>query len=338
MAIVMLPPLSAAAASSNITTSPITADLSVHPGQTETTTLQVENNGSAPVSIAVQLKEFRPVGTDGQAQIYNPEPSDPAPSWVHFSQMTLTAQPGVWTPLQMTISLPTDADLGYYYAVLFKPILPANTSRNSNTITLSNAILVLVDTGSGNEIRSLQVTSFTASKHVYEYLPVSFNVTVRNNGNIYLPPEGLIYISRSPNSTNVIDTVNLNSSGGRVLPSSSRTFTASWSDGFPVFQPVTLAGQPVTKKNGQPVEHLQWNFANTNHLRFGKYYAKLTLIYSNGQRDIPIYATLSFWVIPWKLIIIIILLILIPVGLLVLALRYRRLYRKAQKPVKQEKT
>jgi hypothetical protein len=319
---------------SNLTTSPISADLNIAPGTSASTTLQVENNGPRAISVAVELKTFRANGVTGQAAIVTPPANDPSPSYVHFSQNSLTLQPGVFTPIQMTVALPVSADLGYYYAVLFQPILSTGGTSNTNKVTLSNAILVLVDSGSANEKRSLQVASFTASKKVYEYLPANLSVTVRNNGNIYLPPEGTIYISRQPTGGNVLATLSLNKSGGRVLPSSSRTFTVSWDDGFPSYQTETLAGQPVLNKKGQPIQQLKWNFSNTNHFRFGKYYARLALVYSNGQRDVPIYGLVSFWVIPWKLILAVIILIAIPIVLLVLALRYRRLYKRMKQTTK----
>ncbi|MDP2837693.1 MAG: hypothetical protein Q8O53_00240, partial [Candidatus Moranbacteria bacterium] len=44
-----------------------------------------------------------------------------------------------------------------------------------------------------------------------------------------------------------------------------------------------------------------WNDASK--LRFGKYTAKLLLIYDDGQRDVPIEGEVSFWVVPWRMLI-----------------------------------
>jgi hypothetical protein len=328
--------LAATSSSSSLTTSPISVSLNDKPGQTTTTTLEVENNGTQPVSVGVQLKTFTASGDSGQAAIVSPVSSDTSLSWVHFSQTTFTALPGVFTPIQMTISLPKGADLGYYYAIIFRPILAVKSGANTNKFTLSNAILVLVDTGSSNEVRQLQVNSFTSSKKLYQYLPATFSVNIRNSGNIYVPPQGAIYISRTASGSNPIATLSINKSGGRVLPKSNRVFTAAWSSGFPKYEPELVAGQPLTKKNGQPIDKLVWNFADVDQFRFGKYYAHLTLVYNNGQRDIPIYGSVSFWVIPWKLLLIAFVLILIPVLFFIMALRYRRMYRKSRR-LKQEK-
>jgi hypothetical protein len=325
--------------SSSITTSPVSADLNIQPGQSESTNLQVMNNGSKPLPISIELKLFTAHGSTGQAAIVNPNPNDPELSWVHFSQSTFTAQPGVWTSVKMTVSLPLSANLGYYYAVLFKPNLPTTSSSKTATVTLSNAILVLVDTGTSNELRQATVSAFSASKKVYEYLPASFAVTVHNSGNIFIAPEGSIYISKSASTIDpsTINSLNLNQGGGHVLPGSNRVFTATWSNGFPDFVPEKIAGQPVLKKNGQPIERLHWDLSNIDQFRFGRYYAHLALVYSNGQRDIPIYGTVSFWVIPWKLLLIGLLVILIPIALFIMALRYRHMYRKHRSSSSKEK-
>jgi hypothetical protein len=293
----------ATATGSSLTTSPIADNLVITPGTSTTTTLQVMNNNLQPTQIETKIELFSAYGTSGEAAITTPSVGNPAGNWVTISPSSFTAQPAVWTPVKMTISLPASASLGYYYAVLFEPQLPfATPGANTNIIKGSNAVLVLVDTHSANEKRQLQVTNFSVSQHLYEYLPATFSVTVRNSGNIFMPPQGSIYISQNSSFSSVLATLDVNKGAGNVLPNSSRTFQSTWSNGFPVFTPKLVDGQPVSSK-GKPVEQLQWNFTQLNRFRFGKYYAKLTLVYNNGTRDIPITGVVSFWVIPWKLLI-----------------------------------
>ena len=318
---------------SNLTTSPITADLLVRPGETKSTTLQVKNNGNTALSIGVQVRTFKANGTNGQASVLTPSVSDPSLSYVRFSRTTFTAQPGVFTPIEMTISLPKEAELGYYYAVLFKPVLPTPTVTNTNKFTLSNAILVLVDTGSSNESRKLSISSFSASKKLYEYLPASFKINVRNEGNIYVAPRGVLTIARDSETAKPITTLDFNKPLGRVLPNSSRDFIQTWDDGFPKYVTKTLDGQPVPDKNGNLQKELKFNFAETDKFRIGKYHARLVMVYNDGQRDIPLYANVSFWVVPWKIILLVIGFILLQILFIVMALRYRKLYRKNRKYV-----
>jgi hypothetical protein len=297
-------PAAAAGTPISLTTSPVSLDLAIKPGTNTTKTLQLMNNSGQPLQIKIQLDEFSAHGNSGQAAITAPKANDPSASWVHFSPTNFTAQPGVWTSVQMTIKVPQSAQLGYYYAVVFQPQLPNNPSQPHTTIIKgSNAILILVDTQSGNESRQVQIGNFSVSKHVYQYLPANFSVTVHNTGNIYLAPSGDIFISRHSDGTNSMAALNVNSAGGNVLPDSVRIFQTQWTDGFPSYQPKTVDGQPVLNKKGLPVEQLRWNFTELNKLRIGKYYAQLALVYNNGTQEIPLNAVISFWVIPWELML-----------------------------------
>ncbi len=324
--------------SSNITTSPISVTMNVKPGETKSTTLQVQNNGPKAVDIQVEAATFKARGNNGEAAI-DAKSNDPSLKWVSFSPNLVHAEPGVWEQVQMTVSLPSDASLGYYYAVLFKPILAVDkTVKNTNTYTPTNAILALIDTGSNNESRSLQIASFTATKKLYEYLPATFNIDVHNNGNIFLPPQGVVYISKDASFKSAIATIPFNNQNGRVLPNSNRVFTVVWRDGFPAFQDKLSNGQPVTAKNGQTIQQLKWDFAHSDKFRFGKYYARLALVYNNGTRDVPIYAVVSFWIIPWKLLLIALGIIALQVFLIVMLLRYRHIVRAARKSQKKAST
>ncbi|HET8991920.1 MAG TPA: hypothetical protein VFN31_02705 [Candidatus Saccharimonadales bacterium] len=295
-----------------ITTSPISVNITCLPGRSVTTPLMVQNNNSYPEVINLKIDKFLAGDNNGHPNIYSPAAGDPSVSWVSFNKNNFIAQPHTWTTVTMTISLPPSATLGYYYAVLFTPKTSVKTTSGSASTTFkgANAILILVDTKSSNEVKSLQIEKFTSVRSVYQYLPATFNIDIRNSGNIHLVPRGDIYISRSPSNTKSIATLDINPNMGNVLPKSDRIFQATWNDGFPLYKEKKKNGQAVVDKNGQPEYSLSLNL-NNGHFRFGKYYAHLVMVYSNGNQDIPIQAEVSFWVIPWTLIIIALVILMI---------------------------
>ena len=70
---------------------------------------------------------------------------------------------------------------------------------------------------------------------------------------------------------------------------------------------------------------LKWDWGQASKLRWGKYTAKMLLIYDDGQRDVPIEGEVSFWVVPWRLIGV----VLFNFGLIMYLLWYvRRLRRR----------
>jgi hypothetical protein len=307
-------PLSATAhaADFNLTASPLPVNLSVKPGETVSTPLRVQNTGNEAVTLNVSLKKFGPTDTTGKPSIVDPEPSDDFIQWVHFSETSFRAEPNVWHTVTMTIRTPKDAAFGYYYAVIFSHAggqKSLNTDKIHSTVKGAIASLVLLDVNAPGEKRTLSASKFTSTKKIYEYLPATFTVTVHNSGNVHAIPAGDVFIGR--NSKSSLATLELNSAHGNVLPGTDRQFQVSWNDGFPSFKPNKLNGQVLSDKNGKPKQHLDWNGLSVSKFRIGRYNAHLVMTYNDGTRDVPVEGDLTFWVIPWKLILVLLLLTLL---------------------------
>lgn len=320
----------------SLTTSPVTLNLNVAPGSSRTQTVEVMNNGSQPLSINMELMTFGAYGTAGQAAITKIPTSSPDSSYITLTPTTFIAQPKVWSKVQVTIKLPTNASLGYYYAIVFQPVYTSSAAPNGAVIHGSNAVLALINTNSSNEVRQVSVASFSISHHIFSYLPANFSVNIRNSGNIYLAPHGDIFVGRNSSGTNPLATLVVNGGGGNVLPKSNRIFTASWSSGFPIYATKYKNGQPVVNGKGVPVQQLKWNFSNIDKFRFGEYYARLVMVYSNGNKTVLLNGTLSFWVIPWGVILPILLIIII-IGVNVFLIS-RFIYRRIKSRKNTKKT
>jgi len=303
-----------AASEFNLTTSPLPVDLVTTPGHAVSTTLRVQDSGTQAADIKIGLKKFKANGTDGTPQLLNPGPADTYINWVSFSRSSFVAQPGQWTDITMSVNPPAGAAFGYYFAVIFSNASPG-TSTNTNAAQLRGAVatLVLLDVKAPGEKRSLDVVSFKSAHGLYEYLPANFSIDIRNTGNVHVIPSGNIFIQKGGKT---IATLDVNPSGGNILPASDRVFKPSWGDGFPVFTPKLVNGQQVTDKHGRPIMRLSWNFAKVGHLRFGHYTAHMVLSYDNGTQDVPIEGYVSFWVVPWKMLpVVILVLVLLGIGL-----------------------
>jgi len=298
----------------NVTTSPVYTTLTTTPGQTISTPVRVQNNAATPIDLQVKLMKFKAYGQDGKAQLLTPDSNDPSVKWVSFSQTKLAAQPGVMNTITMTIHPDRTAAFGYYYAVVFTPVGANGKVQNSNNVVGSSAVLVLLDVQVPGEKRQLSLSNFKTEHKLNELLPVHFTATVKNTGDIYGAPTGEVYISR--NRKDNIAVVPVNHELGNILPGSSRTFTASWDDGFPAHVTKRIGDQIVTGKDGQPETKLSWDASKLSSLRFGRYYAHALLVYNNGKEDVPIEAETTFWVIPWRAMAV----ALIPLGLIIFSL------------------
>jgi hypothetical protein len=166
--------------------------------------------------------------------------------------------------------------------------------------------------------RQVSVDSLLSLHNVYEFLPATFNVKLSNTGNVHVIPHGNIFIMKGKTQVAVLD---LNDEQGNILPGSKRVYPVEWVDGFPHFEKVVEDGKVKLDKQNQPVMKIVWsNGAGAAkdikpHLRMGKYTAHLFAVYDDGQRDVPVEAEVSFWVVPWRLILGgLVVLILVGVG------------------------
>ncbi len=200
----------------------------------------------------------------------------------------------------MTITLPKDAAFGYYYAVTFsRANATAQQDERLTTVEGATAVLVLLEAKVPNAKREVMVNEFSVKRKMYEFLPSDFDVKLSNKGNIHAAPSGSIFINKGKVQVAVLE---VNTAKGNILPNSTRAFTASWNDGFPKYTEQVEDGKVKLGKDGKPMRKLQWDLGDISKLRFGKYTANLVLAYDGGQRDIPLEASLSFWVVPWRLI------------------------------------
>lgn len=299
--LVVMPAASASAL--DLTTSPLPINLSAKPGTSVSTEVRVKNDEPNTQTLDISLLKFTAYGEEGKPALVDRGPGDDYFDWVSFSPNTIVAPPGVWMSVTMTINVPKDAGFSYYYAVVFKP--QGKPVGKGNVFLGASAVLVLLDTQNPNAKRSIQIESFTSDKKAYEFLPAYFTVKMHNNGNVHVVPHGNIFIKRG---SKIVASLILNPQQGNILPGTNRNYRVSWGDGFPVYQDKVV--------NNKTVKSLNWNFSQAAKLKFGHYTAQLDAVYDDGTKDVPLKAVVSFWIIPWRIIAgILVLIVLILAGL-----------------------
>lgn len=283
----------------NLTISPLPINLVAKPGTSVSADLKVKNNNPKPERLKATLYKFRAYGDEGKPLIEDLGPADDYKSWVTFSQDQFEAEPNVWKTVKMTINVPKTAAFGYYYAVAFSRADEVQPGKGINAISGATAILVLLEVESPNARRVLNLAEFNVDRTLYEFLPVSFKVKVRNDGNVHAVPHGVIFIKKG---SKIVGQVSLNQARGNVLPQSNRIFSGSWTDGYPVYRDREEDGKAVLDQGGNTVRDLNYGSFDLRRLRFGKYTAQLVFAYDNGKSDIPLEASATFWVVPWRLL------------------------------------
>jgi hypothetical protein len=277
----------------DLTVSPTFLNLVTNPGESVTSEIKIRNNNTFREYLEISIAKFQAADGGDRPLISDIEEGDEFARWVSFEESQFTVDPNENKTIKFTISPPQEASLGYYYAFIVNRIQQPTADGNQAIVSGAPALLVLLDVRSPNATRELELVSFNTDKPIYEYLPTTFKIRVKNKGNIHLSPVGDIFIEQSFGKT--IAAFRANEGRANVLPQTEREFTATWNDGFAVVM-------PEVGSDGKTSYNTKYDFTKADKFRIGKYTANLVLVYDNGQRDIPLEASVTFWVIPWKII------------------------------------
>lgn len=321
----------------NIVVSPQPVSLVTKPGQKVSQELKIQNQSLATERVKISLMKFTAEGEAGDPHLLDFGPEEAEKDWVSFSRTIVNAEPNVWETVTMTINPPKSAAFGYYYAVIFSRDGAEEQTAADRQANLLGAVatLVLLNVDAPGAVQEAKIVNFGSNRKLYEFLPTDFNVRVNNSGNVHVAPRGNIFITQGGRQVAILE-VNLNR--GYVLPKTYRQFESAWKDGWPVYKVNESDGKVVLDDSNKPIRSLDWDNFSPGKLRMGKYDARLVMVYNDGQGDISVEAKLSFWVIPWRIIgVSLLVLLLVGAGVWALVGRPIRSRMKKNKQAKQAK-
>lgn len=279
-----------------VSPSPLIAKLT--PGKQTVLDLRINNTGPQKEKFIMELRDFTVAEDTGEVTIGTQAP-ELVESFVSFEKPDFTLEPGEWLTQKVIINTPESAGFSYNFAIIVKrdgTVIPENGGA---ALQGSVAVFTLLNVERPDAVSKLEIEKVVSSRRVYEYVPSELTITIKNTGNTIVSPKGNIFYSRKESDAEPIDALIINETGGNILPGSSRTFTVKWTNGFPVWN----------EDNGQ--KKLVWDYSKLSSFRIGKYTGKVIVIYDDGARDVPLEASVSFWVIPWKIL---------GIGLIIIAL------------------
>lgn len=252
--------------------------LSVDPGQTINTEIKLRDVANGPLIVSGQVNDFVAAGEDGTPKILLDEEAEAdnpysLRRWV-APLPELRLEPGELQDLPVTINVPANASPGGYYGVVRFTARAPEVEGQGVSLSASLGTLILVQV-KGDAKQSMEIEEFAVSKDdkigkLFTAAPLDFIVRAKNTGNVHLQPTGQIIIKDTFGKT--VAGVNVNLDKSNVLPSSIRRFEAP------------LDKSVIGKK-----------------MLFGRYTAELTMTYGADGKTMT--EKISFWVIPYKLIL-----------------------------------
>lgn len=187
-----------------------------------------------------------------------------------------TLEQGERIVIPITISIPLDAEpRGFYGALIVSnepEVLgtaenPKEAQGSARLISRIGSLFLLRINGEGKESGALENFKIIGpSKALYQERPKGFEIAFKNDGNVHLVPHGMVTIKNITGKT--ISSIPVDAYF--ALPDSIRYREVYWKPGTGL----------------------------------GRYTATLSLYKGYGSEGENATATLSFWIIPWKLLII----------------------------------
>lgn len=271
------PAAPAAGAGQGLEISPPLIDLKLDPGQTLQTQIKLRNVTKETVVTKSQYNDFVAKGEEGQPALLlgNKEKSPYSiKDWLS-TVPSVTLAPGEQKTLPITVRAPANASPGGHYGVLRFTAAPPEVDQSAVSLSASIGTLILA-TVAGNIQEKATLAEVYAARgnmhqSLFEYGPVDLVSRVRNTGNVHLKPAGTVQVTNMFGKE--VAAYKLNERGGNILPSSVRKFQ---------------------------------NQLNKKWL-FGRYTINADVVYGADNKIAS--GKGSFWVMPYKLIILVIALV-----------------------------
>ena len=269
---------------------PAKVDLVVGSGQTAEEVISVENQGDGVARIHVYAMDFS-IDKENNFAFYEPgHQSYSCARWLTLDEAEFDLTPGESKRVEVTISVPDEVEPGGHYAALFFETVPVETPPGVSVIItgrIPSLFYLTIPGVTGADVFSdAEIVSILLPGWV-EKGPVEIGVVVRNTGNVHLSIAAKAYFSGFRGEK--IGELDL----GQVviLPHSERIMKGSW-EKTPLFSKVK---------------------------------ASVVIGYFDQQAELVNKAkTADFWVIPWKMLLVIV----FALGLLILLVwRLRKRYR-----------
>lgn len=208
---------------SALTISPPIFDLRAKPGETLQASLSLENETNSPLNLYGLVEAFNPTAKGGDLEFYPSE--EGLSSWVALSENSLSLAPGESKKIFFTINVPAGTAGGSHYAAIFWGTSPPGAAPGGVAVASRLGALIFLNV-EGTVIQDLEISNFKTTKKINLSLPIIFETSVKNKGNVYLAPKGEIIIKTWTGKQ--VAALPWNEAGLRALPGTERIISTPW--------------------------------------------------------------------------------------------------------------
>ena len=254
---------------------PPTVSVTIDPGGKSEGVLKVINDSEETLIFTAIMRDFIVEDSIGTPKILPPDMlSDKrfsASNWIAVYPSNFTIEPHQKQELNYYLQTPPDARPGgHYAAIIYTPDTTGGTQGSGASVNAQIGTLFYVGIN-GPITEKAEVSKFFANPF-QEYGPVNIQAQIKNLGDLHIKPKGNITV------TNLFGgkVAELALDEQNIFPGGiARDYENSFGKGFLI----------------------------------GPYTAKLVASYGKDN-NLPLMATVTFWIFPWKITLVVILLVI----------------------------
>ena len=249
--------------------------------------------------------------------------------------------------INFEIQVPTSALAGTHQTgIIFSEAEGSKISGNVVGIVSRIASLIFVNVsgnGANQASKKLNLLDFYLTDidgnrqflNIFEYLPTNINIELENQGNTNISPSGDIFLNPTlkEDSKSILL---INENGSRILRNSKRVLTSKWEDSFFVIKKNELDSDANLFDKIFNNYYLELNWGKP--FRLGKYtlQGKVSYLDESGKMIVR-EGNVDLYIIPWKMILLVILLIVIYIVIRKLRSRRKKHVYKEYREIPYEK-
>lgn len=208
-----------------LSVSPAIVDNSLDPGASFTIDIALTNQTASPIAVRAATRELvtdMPIAEERKSAF-------DASSWfaIENPDFLLLAQERRQVPVK--VSVPKNAEPGGHYATInFDSFVPQQQTSGVTTVNARVGVVVLL-TVSGDVRERVSIVGPIATKNWQpDALPTTFDLRLRNDGNVHVLPRGEIVIRDV--FGRVVKRVPMQT--GTLLPGTENNYSATWEHGL----------------------------------------------------------------------------------------------------------
>ncbi len=293
------------AESISLGSAPTSEKLKLSPGEKYNGELVVWNLTEKAIDYQIVVRGFKQIENQpGTAILLTEEEEEralyTATSWLTMDLTQLTLVPNKNEKLFYEINVPKDATKGEYTVMIsFVSENETKLSGTGATTTLSAGMPILVKIGD-EFVENAELLDFYTSSNFFEYPNLTFYTRIKNLGDTHISPTGEIILTNIFNQE--IATIPFNPNGQSILRDNSGNYETIWN-----------LGTFLTKDKA---------------IVLGPIKAKLIVTYRSFQPGFaPLTSEISFWILPWKLILIALVAIISIIVIIKVVKKKKNVYR-----------